>query len=84
MGDRKKRGEAGASNAAGIPFRCHGAPRGYTTSTAIGHPTSPYGAGSLLVRAMRLGVQLPHFNPSERLVRMTDEAMGRCTHPDLT
>lgn len=81
---KKKRGESGMSNAKNIPFRYHGYPRNYTLSTALGRPQHPRGAGSLLVRAMNLGVKLGGFAPSQRLLNMTEEAMLNCTHEDLT
>lgn len=64
---KKKRGEAGMSNAKNIPFRYHGRyPRGYHDKPVFKseHP---------------FGVTLPGFTPSERLLRMTDAAMERCT-----
>lgn len=79
---KKKRGESGKKNAENIPFRYGGKPCDY--STAMRNPSHPRGSGSLLVRAMALGVKLPGFSASERLVKMTDLAMANCTHPDLT
>lgn len=79
---KKKRGEAGQSNAKNIPFRYGGRPCNY--STKIGNPTwSLCGAGSRLVQAMALGVHLPNFAPSDYLLRKTDAAMARCTSPWL-
>jgi hypothetical protein len=63
------------------PFRGGGPPCNY--SYAIGTPTHPRGAGSLLVRTMSLAVHLPGFVASDRLLRMTDAAMANCTHPAL-
>lgn len=78
---KKKRGQAGLTNAQSIPFRYGGRPCNY--STAHGNPRSKYGAGSKLVGAMIFGALMAgsRFNPSQRLVEMTDAAMGRCTHP---
>lgn len=75
---KKKRGEAGKSNAASIPFRYHGRKPPRYNDTSIGASQHPCGAGSRLVNAMRLGICLPNFSASERLMRMTDEAMVRC------
>lgn len=74
---KKKRGEAGVSNAKNIPFRYGGSRCDF--STRIGNSSHPRGAGSRLVQAMKLGVMLPNFFASERLFRMTDMAMERCS-----
>lgn len=79
---KKKRGESGKKNAESIPFRKGG--RACNYSTTIGNASHPAGGGSLLVRAMSFAVRLPGFHASERLMKMTDAAMLRCTHPDLT
>lgn len=81
---KKKRGESGKKNAEAQPFRGNGrVPRDYHNNTVTGRSDHPCGAGSLLVRAMNLGSFLPGFTPSERLIRMTDNAMARCTHSQL-
>ena len=78
----QKRGESGKSHAASISFRNGGRP--CNLSSVHGNPGfSPRGAGSLLVQAMTLAVHLPNFNPSEQLLRKTDEAMKNCTSPHL-
>lgn len=79
---KKKRGISGLANAKNIPFRNGGSK--CDLSTRIGHTNSKYGAGSKLVQAMGLGAMLPSFNTSQRLLDLTDNAMGRCTHPMLT
>lgn len=80
---KKKRGEAGVSNAKNIPFRYGGSKCNY--SLTIGNPAwSPRGAGSKLVQAMALGSICPNFNPSDHLLRKTDAAMEHCTSPYLT
>lgn len=74
----EKRGESGASNAKNVAFRYGGSK--CNLSTLTGNPAwSPRGAGSKLVQAMSLGVLLPNFEPSDRLVKKTDAAMARCT-----
>ena len=67
---KKKRGEAGQSNAKNIAFRYGGSK--CDLSTRLGHTTHPRLAGSKLLHAMVLGQMLPGFNPSERLVRAVD------------
>ena len=76
---KKKRGFAGVSNAANIPFRYHGYPRGYSLSTAIGHSDHPRMAGSKLINAMIVGYMLGqqgyHYNPSTRMYAAADSAL---------
>ena len=81
---KKKRGEAGISNAKSIPFRYNGYPRGYTLSTRTNRTNHKAGAGSRLVQAMALGIRLPGYKDNPILLSRTDEAMSRCTHPMLT
>ena len=76
---KKKRGEAGQSNAKNIAFRYHGYPHGiagtnwnYTVSTQTGATTHPRLAGARLLNAMILGAQLPYFRASDRLIRAAD------------
>lgn len=72
---KKKRGVSGATNAKSIPFRYHGYPKGYTTSTAIGR--SDRFAGAQFLNAMILAAKLPGFVASDRMYRAADEAMER-------
>jgi len=81
---KKKRGEAGQSNAKNIAFRYGGSKCNY--STATGRTTSPYGAGSLLVQAFDLTDMLVRMDkiapmniplPLQNRVEM---AMNRCTN----
>lgn len=78
---KKKRGEAGQSNAEAIPFRYHGRKPPQYNDNRIGR-TDVRGT-SKMVQAVMLGSKLPGFNPSQRLVKMTEDAMDRCTHPLL-
>ncbi len=77
---KKKRGEAGMSNAKNIPFRYHGYPKGYTLSTNTYTTTHPRLGGSRMVNAMRLGAMIGGvgYNPSDRAYRAVDEAMDHC------
>lgn len=77
---KKKRGESGVSNAKNIAFRYGGSPCDF--STTIRRTSSPYGAGSRLVQALRVGAMLGHY-PSGPLMTKADAAMSRCTHPQL-
>jgi hypothetical protein len=85
---KKKRGESGLKNVQSIPFRYGGKP--CNLSPRIGN-TNHHG-GSTLVRGMVGGLlarsSIPSgdfdFEISQRLVRLTNEAMARCTHPNLT
>lgn len=79
---KKKRGESGVSNAKNIAFRYGGSHCNFDTKTY--RSDHPRGAGSLLVRAMNLGVKLPGFFANPVLIKRTDAAMANCTHPDLT
>lgn len=72
---KKKRGVSGATNAKSIPFRYHGYPKGYTTSTAIGR--SDRFAGAKFLNAMILAAKIPGFVASDRMYRAADEAMER-------
>lgn len=74
---KKKRGEAGVSNARNIPFRYGGSK--CDLSTRIGATTHPRMAGAALLHAMELAQMLPGFNPSDRLMRATDEAIEHVT-----
>ena len=78
---KKKRGESGKSNAESIPFRYHGRVPVRYKDNSIGRTESR--GTSLMVRAVLLGSRLPGFFASERLQRMTEGAMERCTHSDL-
>mgnify|MGYP001561472333 CR=1 FL=1 len=80
---KKKRGESGVSNAASTPFRGNGRRPARYFDNSLGVSYHPCGAGSALVNAMRLGCILPGFDPSQRLLDMTDAAMARCTSPHL-
>lgn len=71
---KKKRGEAGMSNAKNIAFRYGGSK--CDLSLRIGHTTHPRLAGARLLHAMELAALLPNFNPSERLVKATDETIS--------
>lgn len=73
---KKKRGEAGSSNAKNIAFRYGGSKCDY--STKIGHTTHPRLGGSKFLAAMAIGSILPGFNPSERAIRAADECMDEC------
>lgn len=81
---KKKRGEAGQSNAKNIAFRYGGSKCNYSTTT--GRTTSPYGAGSLLVRAfdledmlIRMGKVTPTIIPLP-LQNRVEMALTRCTN----
>lgn len=78
---KKKRGESGLSNAKNIPFRYGGSKCDY--STHHGRTTSPYGAGSALINALRIGLLFPNEGLSAKMLRTADAAMGRCTSPHL-
>lgn len=67
---KKKRGEAGVSNAKNIPFRYGGSKCDLSIRT--GSTTHPRMAGAALLHAMELARLLPGFNPSDRLYRATD------------
>lgn len=69
---KKKRGEAGQSNAKNIPFRYHGYPRGYTVSTAIGRSDHPRMGGARFLHAMELAARLPGFAASHRMIQAAD------------
>lgn len=75
---KKKRGEAGQSNAKSIPFRYHGRKPPQYNDNRIGR-TDVRGT-SKMVQAVLLGSKLHGFNPSQRLMSMTEGAMERCTH----
>lgn len=70
---KKKRGEAGQSNAKNIAFRYGGSK--CDLSTRVGSTTHPRMAGAALVHAMSLGAIIPHFHPSDRLLKATDAAI---------
>ena len=81
---KKKRGEAGQSNAKNIAFRYGGSKCNY--SIATGRTTSPYGAGSLLVRAfdltdmlVKMGKIAPMAIPLP-LQNRVEMALSRCTN----
>jgi hypothetical protein len=81
---KKKRGESGMSNAKNIPFRYGGNPCDYSITPRF--CVSRYGNGSLLVRAMILGDMLAHrfgCSISTTQALRTEDAMRRCTHPEL-
>ena len=70
---KKKRGESGKSNAKNIAFRYGGKPCDF--NTRIGATRHPRLAGAKLLHAMELAALLPDFNPSERLLKATDETI---------
>lgn len=70
---KKKRGEAGMSNAKNIAFR-YGGSR-CDLSTRIGACTHPRLAGAALLHAMELAAILPGFRASDRLMRAADAAI---------
>lgn len=70
---KKKRGEAGMSNAKNIAFRYGGSK--CDLSTRIGSTTHPRLAGAKLLHAMELAALLPSFNPSDRILRAADETI---------
>lgn len=70
---KKKRGEAGQSNAKSIPFRYHGYPRGYRLDTTMGGTTQF--PGSRFLVAMITAATLPGFAPSDRMYAAADAAM---------
>lgn len=79
---KKKRGEAGMSNAKNIAFRYGGSK--CDLSLRMGSTTHPRLAGAALLHAMEFSRILPGFNPSDRMLRAADEAIdhiaARHTH----
>lgn len=67
---KKKRGEAGQSNAKNIAFR-YGGSR-CDLSLRVGSTTHPRMAGAKLLHVMEFARLLPAFNPSERLMKAVD------------
>jgi len=74
---RKKRGEAGVTNAKNVPFRYGGSPCNY--STHHGRTDHPRKAGALFLSAMALGAMLPRFNPTHSMIRAADLCMDHCS-----
>lgn len=74
---KKKRGEAGQSNAKNIPFRNGGKPCNYSTHT--GATTHPRLGGAKFLTAMALGAMLPGFRASDRMYRAADACLDHCT-----
>lgn len=74
---KKKRGEAGMSNAANIAFRGGGSK--CNLSTHHGATTHPRLGGAKFLTAMALGAMLPGFKPSHRMMQAADLCMDRCT-----
>ena len=74
---KKKRGEAGQSNAKNIPFRYGGRP--CNLSTHIGTTTHPRLGGARFLTAMAMGAKLAGFRPSERMYRAADACIDHCT-----
>lgn len=73
---KKKRGEAGQSNAKNIAFRYGGSK--CDLSTRIGSTTHPRLGGSKFLNAMILASKLGFSNFTQRMVNAADENMDRC------
>lgn len=74
---KKKRGEAGQSNAKNIAFRNGGSK--CNLSTHHGRTDHPRKAGALFLSAMALGAFLPGFNPTGSMLKAADLCMDHCT-----
>jgi len=78
---KKKRGEAGQSNAKNIAFRYGGS--GCDLSQRIGSTSHPRLGGSKFLNAMKIGAMLNGMDSfSDRMLKAADENMERC--PSVT
>jgi hypothetical protein len=74
---KKKRGEAGVSNARNIAFRYGGSK--CDLSTKIGSTQHPRLAGAKLLHTTEFAQILPYFNPSDRLMKAVDATIDHLT-----